>query len=107
MPCIAIRPDGQESLPGFNFAAVSNGRLALLLQRTREGVSTATDFSPIETLNNGSFFMENYEVRIGQQPVSIFWMGTLRDNGQILVEMWRRENPRAPEFSWFTLRCSP
>lgn len=107
MPCIAIRPNGQESLPGYNFAAVTNGRLALLLTRSRETGSTATDFTPLETTSNASFFMENYEFRIGQQPVSIFWMGTVRENGTILIETWRRENPRPPDFSWYTLRCTP
>lgn len=106
-PCIAIRPDGRESLPGYNFAAVHDGRLALLVQRSNDNETTATDFKPVEPFANSSFYMHVVNARFGERATALFIAATVRDDGIILIERYSVEGDRPPEFTHYRLRCNP
>jgi hypothetical protein len=107
IPCIAHRSDGTQSQPGHNFAAMSNGRLLLLVTRAREGQSEVTDFLPHPNRPGVSYFIENNDIRGMQRPSSIFILATVNAEGEILYERWLRDDQRAPEFSSTVLRCTP
>jgi len=107
MACVGIAADGRESLPGFNFAAVQDGRVTMLLTRNREGQSTVTDLTPVPTRPGVSFFLENMDVRFGDRPMSIFILTSIGPDGLILVERWLRDDQRTAEFTHHRLRCAP
>ena len=106
IPCVMVSADGRVGAPGFAFVSIMDGRLSMLLTRNREGASEATDFQPVPTRPGTSYFQENYEVRIGERPRSLFILATIRDDGTILVEHWDRTNPRPTEFGSYSLRCN-
>lgn len=78
----------------------------MLLGRQVDGQSNVTDFAPVANRPGTSFFVENYEVRIGQKPVSIFILASIVQDGLIMVERWRREGQDDPQYSHYHLRCA-
>lgn len=107
IPCVHLAEDGRTGPAGYYFVSLMDGRVAVLLTRSTDRISEATDFVAVPNRPGVSFYQVNFDVRIGERPRTLFMMTTVRSDGTILFEEWDRRDRQPTAFTAYVLRCTP